>query len=351
MRFLFSILGLLLYTTLLSQNAGISKLDFELYGDFFINGTTNHQSVHKISDILYNYNRTNQFGINMAYLKSSYKDTSIRANLALMSGTYSIDNYSGEPLLFQNLLEGNVGLKLSKNQNTWLDVGVMPSHIGFESAVGYDCWNLTRSLLAENSPYYETGIKLTHTSKNEKFTQSYMLINGWQRITLLEGHSIPALGMQFTYKPLSNLLLNYSNFIGTAREDSIASLRIYHNMYAVWDLNKKWSLFSNLDIGSDKNYNDIYSLWYGAILSARYYINNKQSICFRSEFINDPYAILYPQYPSGWNTKALSANWDFRIHRFALFRAEMKYMFSNSPIFLPNRSNHLGLFLALQVKI
>ncbi len=43
----------------------------------------------------------------------------------------------------------------------------MPSHIGFESAVGSDCWNLTRSILAENSPYFESGIKLNYTNKKQ----------------------------------------------------------------------------------------------------------------------------------------------------------------------------------------
>lgn len=58
----------------------------------------------------------------------------------------------------------------------------MPSHIGFESAIGKDCWNLTRSILADNSPYYETGIKLGYTSKNEKLYLAGMYLNGWQRI-------------------------------------------------------------------------------------------------------------------------------------------------------------------------
>jgi hypothetical protein len=66
-------------------------------------------------------------------------------------------------------------MKLSKKQNLWLDAGIMPSHIGFESAVSADCWTLTRSLLAENSPYYETGIKLGYVSKDEKLYISALL--------------------------------------------------------------------------------------------------------------------------------------------------------------------------------
>jgi hypothetical protein len=43
----------------------------------------------------------------------------------------------------------------------------MPSHIGFESAIGKDCATLTRSILADNSPYYEAGVKIDITSKTK----------------------------------------------------------------------------------------------------------------------------------------------------------------------------------------
>lgn len=328
-----------------------SKFNFELYGDFFVNGTTNTTPGHKISDILYSYNRTNEIGINMLYLKTSYADTSFRMNLAMMTGTYSIDNYSGEPQLFQNLLEGNIGFKVSKKSNTWLDVGVFSSHIGFESAVGYDCWNVSRSLLAENSPYYETGAKLTHISKNEKFTQSYLIINGWQRITMTEGHSIPAFGLQYIYKPNDKLVVNYSNFVGTYRPDFNAALRFYNNFFFTYALTKKISTLVNFDIGIDKDVTENYGSWYGGNLSFRYDLNSKNKLCLRTEFINDPNAILYSQYSPSWNAWSSSVNWDYKIRPFALIRTELKYMQSDRTIFTPDESNHLGAFVALQVKL
>ncbi len=74
-------------------------------------------------------------------------------------------NYAAEPGILGNFYEGNVGIKLSENNNLWLDVGVFPSHIGFESAVGKDNWALTRSLNAENTPYFESGAKVSYTSE------------------------------------------------------------------------------------------------------------------------------------------------------------------------------------------
>ena len=77
-----------------------------------------------------------------------------------------------------------------------MDIGIMPSHIGFESAVSKDCWTLTRSMLAENSPYFESGAKLSYTTNNGKLQFSVLALNGWQRITRVEGNSLMSWGTQ-----------------------------------------------------------------------------------------------------------------------------------------------------------
>ncbi|WP_050977486.1 outer membrane beta-barrel protein [Nitritalea halalkaliphila] len=63
----------------------------------------------------------------------------------------------------------------------WLDVGIMPSHIGFESAIGAVCDHLTRSLLAENSPYFLTGARLTY-ALHPQHTLVLWATNGWQNV-------------------------------------------------------------------------------------------------------------------------------------------------------------------------
>jgi hypothetical protein len=83
-----------------------------------------------------------------------------------MIGNYAQYNLLTEPTWAQFIYEANVGFKISRKQNVWLDAGIMPSHIGFESAVSADCWTLTRSILAENSPYYETGVKISYTNQS-----------------------------------------------------------------------------------------------------------------------------------------------------------------------------------------
>lgn len=99
-------------------------------------------------------------------------------------------NYAEEPDLWQFVPEANVGIHLKKKNNLWLDIGIMQSHLGFESAKSSDCWALSRSMAAENSSYFETGAQLGYTIKNEKWNFAVLALNGWQNITRKENFSL-----------------------------------------------------------------------------------------------------------------------------------------------------------------
>ena len=90
----------------------------------------------------------------------AYNTDQVRANLAVMTGTYANANLAAEPGVLRGIFEANAGAKISKKKNVWVDAGIFASHIGFESAIGKDCWNLTRGILADNSPYYELLLKV-----------------------------------------------------------------------------------------------------------------------------------------------------------------------------------------------
>ena len=99
---------------------------------------------------VYSFNRHNEVNLNIGFIRGAYNTDNVRANLALMAGTYSNTNLAAEPGVLKNIYEANAGVKLSSTKNLWIDAGIFSSHIGFESAVGKDCWTLTRSMLAEN---------------------------------------------------------------------------------------------------------------------------------------------------------------------------------------------------------
>lgn len=121
---------------------------------------------------IYSHNRNNEFNLNLGFIKASYNTDMVRANITLATGTYMNANYVAEPSNLRNIYEANIGVKLSRKHDLWLDVGILPSHIGSESAVSKDCYTLTRSIAAENSPYFETGAKLTYITQSGKWLAS-----------------------------------------------------------------------------------------------------------------------------------------------------------------------------------
>ena len=133
------------------------EISYAGYVDIFYSYDFNEPTTNYRQTFLYNHNR-----LNLGFIKGSVKHLKYRANIALQAGTYVVDNYAAEPTVLQHIYEGNAGLSLNKKNNLWIDAGIFGSHIGFESAISKDNWTLTRSLLAENSPYYLTGTKLTY---------------------------------------------------------------------------------------------------------------------------------------------------------------------------------------------
>ncbi|WP_439557721.1 outer membrane beta-barrel protein, partial [Dyadobacter sp.] len=136
------------------------------YLEAYYNYDFNRPLNNTTPSFLYNFNRAGEVNVNLGFVKGSYNSDRVRANLALAVGTYMNANYAAEPGVLKNIYEANAGVKLTQNANLWLDAGIMPSHIGFESAIGKDNWAMTRSLVAENSPYFESGAKLNYTSNN-----------------------------------------------------------------------------------------------------------------------------------------------------------------------------------------
>lgn len=154
---------------MLSQDSTAGKLDISGYAEVYYLYDFGRPSPNERPGFLYNHKMHNEFNVNLGYLKAAYSSKSVRANIALMAGNYPEYNLAAESGLMKQVLEMNMGYNWN---NKWsIDIGILPSHIGLESAVSKDCWTLSRSLVAENSPYFETGIKLNH-SPNDRWSFS-----------------------------------------------------------------------------------------------------------------------------------------------------------------------------------
>ena len=333
-----SAIGLAILKPVLAQDSTETKNPFTISGyvEAYYNHDFNKPVNNTIPGFLYNFNRANEVNLNLAFIKGNYATERVRANIALAAGTYMNANYSAEPGVLKNVFEANIGVKIAKNSNLWLDAGIMPSHIGFESAVGKDNWTLSRSLLAENSPYFESGVKLGYTTKDEKLYLSAMYLNGWQRIQRVDGNSTPAFGTQITYKPSSNVTLNYSTFIGNDKPDSLKQMRYFQNVYGIFQLTSQFGLIAGFDFGSEQKSkgSSHYNTWYTPVLIARFTPTEKIRIAARGEYYADEKGVIISTgTPNGFKTFGYSLNFDYLPVQNVMWRIEARGLNSKDSIF------------------
>jgi hypothetical protein len=284
---------------------------------------------------LYNHNRHNEFNLNLGLIKLSAENNNYRANFALQTGTYANDNYSLEPGLLKNIFEANVGLSLNSDNNLWIDAGIIPSHIGFESAISFDNLTMTRSLLAENSPYFLTGAKLTY-KPNNKLEIAALILNGWQRIQRLQGNSMPSAGTQLKYNPNDNIAINWSTFIGTDDPDSSRRMRYFNNIYGQFRLSENILIIAGIDFGFQQKSkgNEEYNVWYSPVIIGQYAISERWKTAIRFEYYNDETGIIIPVDDiNGFKTAGYSWNIDYQPESNVMCRFEGRWLKSNSKIF------------------
>lgn len=310
---------------------------------------------HVRQPFIYAYNRHNEINLNLGYIKLAYSSENVRSNISLMAGTYSNDNLSAEPGVLKNVYEANVGFKISEKKNIWIDAGIMPAHIGFESAIGKDCWALTRSIMAENSPYYETGAKISYTTDNGKWFISALILNGWQRIYRKDGNNFPAFGHQLMFKPNSKMMLNSSSFIGNDMPDSTKQMRYFHNLYGQFQITERLALIAGFDIGAQQTaqHNSTYNTWYAPILILKLSPTDKFSIAARAEYYSDKNGtIIATQTPNNFQTFGYSLNLDCLIHNNVWWRVEGRGFSSKDKIFsLNEKPNNNNYFLTTSIAI
>ena len=309
----------------------------ETYYSYDFNSPDNHNR----PGFFYSHSRHNEFNLNLGFVKAAYSTDKVRANIALGTGTYMNSNYSAEPGVLKNIYEANAGMKLSKNKNLWLDAGIFASHIGFESAVSKDCWVLTRSILAENTPFYESGVKLTYISNNTKWLLSGLILNGWQHIQRPDGNNSPAFGTQITFTPNSNIALNYSTFIGNEKPDTAKQMRYFHNLYGVFHVSDKFHITAGFDYGMEQKSEGSgdYNAWYSPVILVKVNMNDQWSVTARGEYYMDEKGVIIATgTTNGFQTISYSLNLDCKLRENAVWRIEARSLNSKDKIFSKENS-------------
>lgn len=312
-------------------------------------------SIQNRPGFVYSHNRHNEVNLNLGFVKAAYAKEKVRANMALMAGTYANTNLAAEPGVLRNIFEANAGVKISNKKNVWIDAGIFASHIGFESAIGKDCWNLTRSILADNSPYYESGVKVSYTSDDGKWFMSGLILNGWQRIQRVPGNNTPSFGHQIIFKPNSSITLNSSSFIGSDSPDSARLMRYFHNFYGQFQLNEKFGIIAGFDIGTQQQVKGSSKMntWYTPVVIVKLSPNVKNNIAARVEYYSDANGVIISTgTPNGFKTWGYSINYDRLITDHVMWRIEGRGFSGIDKIFVKDgQASNTNFFITTALAI
>ena len=357
---------IVLVFTLLSLNVSIeffaqdsawsSKPSVEIMGfaDVFYTYDFNEPDGSVRQPFFYNHNRHNEFNLNLGLIDFQVTHDKYRANLGFQTGVYANDNYAAEPGRLKTIFEAFVGLSLNKKNNLWIDAGIFPSHLGFESALSIDNPTLTRSLVAENSPYFLSGAKLSY-QPNEKWDLSFTICNGWQRIRRQYGNSLPGFGSQINFKPSDSFTLNWSTYAGSEFPDELRRMRYFNNFYGIFNLSEKFNLIAGFDYGMEQiftNRND-YHEWFSPIVIAQYAFSNKWKTAIRLEYYNDEAGVIIPTGTiNGFQTVGTSLNIDYNPYENISLRVEGRYLNSEDRVFeLQNNNTYTNTNFVLAVSL
>ncbi|UOQ51676.1 porin [Hymenobacter cellulosivorans] len=312
-----------------------NPLTFYGFVDGYYGFDFKHPATNTRPGFLYSHNRQNEFTVNQGLVGLRYDDGRVRGAVGLHAGSYVAANYAAEDPVFKHIYEAYAGFR--PFQKAWLDLGIFSSHIGFESALSKDNWTLTRSLMAENSPYYEAGARFTYEVAPQ-LTLTGLVLNGWQNIR--ETNQGKALGTQIQWKPTDKLLINSSTFLGNEQpQDSLRRRRYFHNFYLTYAATERLALAAVFDVGKQQSAGRRgYDTWHTAAAFVKLKLADKLSGTLRGEYYYAQRGVIISSLQpartdADFRVAGGSLNLDYAPAANVLFRVEGRYLQAQDAIF------------------
>lgn len=251
-----------------------------------------------------------EININLALIDLSYKKDRVRARFRPGFGTYMNQNYAAEQGFAKYIVEASIAYKLHEKKEFWIEAGIIGSPFTYENPLSRDQLVYSRSMAAENVPYYLSGVKLSYPI-NSNIVFSAYLINGWQQI--FDINNVPSLATQLEVKLGKNHLLNWNIYAGSEQSafNPKYTNRYFSDIYWIYNSNNKWELSSCAFVGFQDKYEQPNSIqnnenfWFQLNIAARYKINKKLCFSARAEAFDDVYGTLYGRSP--FSSGAVSA--------------------------------------------
>ncbi len=277
--------------------------------------------------------RHDEFNINLAFVEATLSGPRVHGRFAAQFGTSVQANYASEPRVgtlsgpdvSRFIQEAYVGYQLVRGARpVWLDAGVFFSPFGSESWISRDNWTYTRSLIADNSPYYESGARLTWQLLPALEAQVHV-INGWQNIS--ETNSDKSLGLRLDYTPRAGVDIAYDGYFGDEAPDSAPSQpRKWHELIVQLKPLPRLGLRATYDYGWQRRANgDGSAFWRGWAGIAEWRFSPLLAAAGRAEGYSDPgQVIVATGRPFGLRATGGSFNVDVTPAPRVLWRVELR---------------------------
>ena len=276
-----------------------------------------------------------EFNVNLAYVEAVLAGPRLRGRLALQAGTAVQSNYAAEPTngtvsgpaLARHLQEAYAGYQLAPS--LWVDGGIFYSHMGMESWASKDNPTYTRSLVAEYSPYYSSGVRAIWQA-TPRLTAHLHVVNGWQNVS--ETNTGKGAGLRLDLAATPSTTLSYYNFFN---EEVGGRLRVFNGIGAKL-VASRTSLLGQADVGSLEAGADGQdgSTWYGLTAIVRQRIAPAVALVGRYERYQDEDQVnVATGLDEPFRGNGASLGVDVAPHARLLWRTEARGFFADARVF------------------
>jgi hypothetical protein len=279
--------------------------------------------------------RHNEFNVNLAYVEAVLSGPRMRGRLALQAGTAVHSNYAAEPgvgalsggTLSRHIQEAYAGYQVTPA--LWVDAGIFFSHMGMESWASKDNPIYTRSLTAEYSPYYSSGVRAVWAA-SPKLTAHLHVVNGWQNIS--ETNTDKGIGVRLDFAPASTASFSYYNFFNS---ETLGRMRMFHGAGLKLTPTGRTTILGQLDYGTlEAAAGSDDSKWYGFTLIGRQALSDVVALVGRVERFDDEDQVnIATGLDDPFRGNGFSVGLDVTPHARFLWRTELRAFSNDNPVF------------------
>jgi hypothetical protein len=266
--------------------------------------------------------KANEFGLNLSALDLSLDANPVGFHVVGVAGTGTDVVHASElhPNNVRYVYQASVSYRLRVGRGVLFELGIQPSHIGYESFFSKDNWNYTRGWMGEFSPYYQTGLKVA-TSFDDHWSGQLWLLNGWQSVE--DNNGGKSFGTQVAYAK-DALGVTVNTFFGPELNDDSSHWRSFVDFVGTLKISSNVLLATSLDLGEQRRPALPPARWEGVSLWVRTLLSSSSSsfLSLRAEAFHDPDAAVSPLPQTLFGT---TLTFETRPHQQLVLKLEGRY--------------------------